>query len=54
MAHDEDGPASKAEFVWLMLELARLNRDLYREHRADGWLRVAAVKILLGKSEFPN
>ena len=51
---DDDVPASKAEFVWLMVEMADRDRPRYRELREDGWQKVAAVKILLGKSEFPN
>ena len=50
----DDAPASKAEFVWLMLELARRDRALYREVREDGWNLVAAISMLRGKSENPN
>lgn len=51
---DDDVPASKAEFMWLMLELAQRDRARYREERADGWAKVAAARILNGKSAYPN
>jgi hypothetical protein len=49
-----DDRASKAEFVWLMLEVARLDRETYRRIRADGWEKAAISKFFDGKSEMPN
>lgn len=46
--------ASKAEFMWLMVELGQLDRVRYREVREHGWQSVAAVKFLLGKSDKAN
>lgn len=51
----KDGPpASKAEFVWLMLELARRDRALYRRLRAEGWEAAALARVDLPESDKPN
>ena len=51
---EDEEPASKAEFVWLMLQLAMMDREVYREERSKGWNSVAAAKIIDGKSDNPN
>lgn len=51
---DEDEKVSKAEFVWLMVQLAEADREKYREIRAQGWALVEQFGHLAQKSEFPN
>jgi hypothetical protein len=40
---------SKAEFVWLMISLARVDRERYRELRDFGWLNAGPLE-----SDIPN
>lgn len=45
---------SKADFVWTLLELARTDREAYRELRERGWLEAEEYRVAHRKSEFPN
>jgi hypothetical protein len=50
---DDGGrPISKADFVWLMVELGRVNRAAFRDVRAQGWQAVA--RSAARKSDNPN
>ncbi|MGE0206109.1 MAG: hypothetical protein AB7E70_19635 [Hyphomicrobiaceae bacterium] len=51
---DGDEKVSKAEFVWLMVQLAEADRDKYRELRAQGWDLVERTGGAQRKSELPN
>lgn len=47
-------PTSKAEWVWLMVTLAKVDRGAYRILREQGWNHVAIEKLLVGKSDKTN
>lgn len=51
---DDDDKVSKAEFVWLMVQLAAADRDKFREMRAQGWDSAAESGSVVLKSELPN
>lgn len=51
---NDDRPVTKAEFVWLMVQVAEIDREKYRELRARGWSHARARRHMGGKSEFPN
>lgn len=51
---DDDKPASKATFMWLALELQRLDPAAYDELRSRTWEQIAVLRLLLGKSFIPN
>lgn len=51
---DSNEPVSKVEFVWLMVQLAESDREMYRLMRERGWLEAAKQRMLVGKSEKAN
>lgn len=53
MTNDDD-KVTKAEFVWLMVQLAAADRDKFRELRAQGWDSAAEAGSDVVKSELPN
>lgn len=42
-------PVTKAEFVCAMLELARVDREIYRTLRSEGWEHARSLE-----SDIPN
>lgn len=54
VAETDDKPTSKAEFVWLMIELQRLDPEMYEELRDRAWEQIALLRDLFCKSVFPN
>lgn len=53
-SRNDDGPASRDEFVTLMLEVAKRDRAKYREMRSNCQELAAISHFLDGKSELPN
>jgi len=45
---------TKAEFVWLMVQLAEADRAKYRELRKKGWAVVAQAGSIRSESAIPN
>jgi hypothetical protein len=51
---DDDGKVSKADFVWAMVKLGKLDRETYRKLRELGWSTVEEQADRASKSECPN
>jgi hypothetical protein len=49
-----DDKVTKAEFVWLMIQLAEADRAKFRELRELGWREAIEAGSVLPKSDSPN